>query len=44
MISFALARQLKDAGLTQRTNSNSVYFINDHLKIRREDALGDKPN
>ena len=46
MISFALARQLKDAGLTQRTNSNSVYFINDHLKIRREDALrmwyGDK--
>jgi hypothetical protein len=46
LISFALARQLKDAGLTQRTNSNSVYFINDHLKIRREDALrmwyGDK--
>jgi hypothetical protein len=46
MISFALARELKNAGLTQRNNSNSVYFINDHLKIRREDALrmwyGDK--
>jgi hypothetical protein len=39
MISFALARELKNAGLTQRNNSNSVYFINDHLKIRREDAL-----
>jgi hypothetical protein len=36
MISFALARELKNAGLTQRNNSNSVYFINDHLKIRRE--------
>jgi hypothetical protein len=46
MISFALARELKNAGLTQRNNSNSAYFINDHLKIRREDALrmwyGDK--
>jgi hypothetical protein len=39
LISFALARELKNAGLTQRNNSNSVYFINDHLKIRREDAL-----
>jgi hypothetical protein len=39
MISFAVARQLKNAGFTQRNNSNSVYCINDHLKIRREDAL-----
>jgi hypothetical protein len=39
MISFAVARELKNAGFTQRNNSNSVFFINDHLKIRREDAL-----
>jgi hypothetical protein len=29
-----------------KTNINAVYFVNDHLKIRREDALrmwyGDK--
>jgi hypothetical protein len=46
MISFALAQELKDAGFVPKTNSNAVYFINDHLKIRREDALrmwyGDK--
>jgi len=46
MISFALAQELKNAGFVPKTNSNSVYFINDHLKIRREDALrmwyGDK--
>jgi hypothetical protein len=46
MISFSLARELRDAGFTPKTNSNAVYFINDHLKIRREDALrmwyGDK--
>jgi hypothetical protein len=46
MISFALAQELKNAGFNPKTNSNAVYFINDHLKIRREDALrmwyGDK--
>lgn len=46
MISFALAQELKNAGFTQRTNGNAEYFLNDHLKIRREDALrmwyGDK--
>ena len=39
MISFALARELKDAGFTQSTDFNAVYFLNDHLKIRSEDAL-----
>jgi hypothetical protein len=46
MISFALAQELKNAFINPKTNSNAVYFINDHLKIRREDALrmwyGDK--
>jgi hypothetical protein len=46
MISFALAQELKNAGFTPSKNTNAVYFINDHLKIRREDALrmwyGDK--
>jgi hypothetical protein len=46
MISFALAQKLKNAGFIPKTNSNAVYFINDHLKIRREDAFrmwyGDK--
>jgi hypothetical protein len=46
MMSFALARELKNAGFVPKTNINAVYFINDHLKIRREDALrmwyGDK--
>ena len=46
MISFALAQELKNAGFTQSTNLNAVYFLNEHLKIRREDALrmwyGDK--
>jgi hypothetical protein len=46
MITFAVAQALKHAGFTQSTNSNAVYFLNDHLKIRREDALrmwyGDK--
>jgi hypothetical protein len=39
MISFALAQELKNAGFVPKTDSNSVYVINDHLKIRREDAL-----
>jgi hypothetical protein len=39
MISFALAKELKNAGFTQGTNGNAEYFLNDHLKIRREDAL-----
>jgi hypothetical protein len=39
MMSFALAKELKDAGFVPKTNINAVYFINDHLKIRREDAL-----
>jgi hypothetical protein len=46
MLSFALAQELKNAGFVPKTNCNAVYFINDHLKIRREDALrmwyGDK--
>jgi hypothetical protein len=46
MISFALAQEQRDAGFSPSKNSNAVYFINDHLKIRREDALrmwyGDK--
>jgi hypothetical protein len=46
MIPFALAHELKNAGFSPSKNSNAVYFINDHLKIRREDALrmwyGDK--
>jgi hypothetical protein len=46
MMSFALAKELKDAGFVPKTNINAVYFVNDHLKIRREDALrmwyGDK--
>ena len=46
MIPFALAQELKNAGFVPKTNANAVYFINDHLKIRREDALrmwyGDK--
>ena len=46
MISFALAQELKNAGFSQSTDCNAVYFLNDHLKIRREDALrmwyGDK--
>jgi hypothetical protein len=46
MMSFALAQELKNAGFVPKTNINAVYFINDHLKIRREDALrmwyGDK--
>jgi hypothetical protein len=39
MITFALAQELRNAGFTPSKNSNAVYFINDHLKIRREDAL-----
>jgi hypothetical protein len=46
MISFALAQELKNAKFTQRTNGNAEYFLNEHLMIRREDALriwyGDK--
>jgi hypothetical protein len=39
MISYALAQQLKNEGFTQKTDPNAVYFLNEHLKIRREDAL-----
>jgi hypothetical protein len=39
MISFALAVELKNAGFSQRTSGNAEYFLNDHLMIRREDAL-----
>ena len=39
MISFALARELKDAGLTQPAGHNARYFVNEHLVIRREDAV-----
>jgi hypothetical protein len=46
MISFAMAQELKNAGMFQSTNVNAIYFLNDHLQIRREDALkmwyGDK--
>ncbi len=39
MISFATAQELQRAGLAPNTSGNAVYFLNDHLKIRREDAL-----
>ena len=39
MISFALAQELKNAGFTDNKNGNAEYFINEHLKVRREDAL-----
>jgi hypothetical protein len=39
MLSFALAQELKNGGFNPSSNSNAVYIINDHLKIRREDAL-----
>jgi hypothetical protein len=39
MISFALAQQLKHAGITQRTGANARYFLNEHLMINRENAI-----
>ncbi len=46
MISFALAQELKNAGMFQSSSPQAAYFLNDHLQIRREDALkmwyGDK--
>jgi hypothetical protein len=39
MISFELARELKAAGFTQSTSLHAVYALNDHLRIRRQDAL-----
>ena len=38
MISILLAQELKNAGFAQRTVGNAVYFVNEHLKVRREDA------
>ena len=31
MISFALAHELKAAGLTQSTHRNAEYFLNEHF-------------
>jgi hypothetical protein len=46
MISFERAQELKNAGFTQRITGNAEYFLNEHLMIRREDAIrmwyGDK--
>jgi hypothetical protein len=46
MMSFDLAKELKNAGFFQSVNPNAVYFLNNRLQIRREDALkmwyGDK--
>jgi hypothetical protein len=39
MIPFALAQELKNAGLTQSAASNARYFVNEHLVIHREDAI-----
>jgi hypothetical protein len=39
MISFELARELKAAGFTQSTSLHAVYALNEHLRIRRQDAL-----
>jgi hypothetical protein len=39
MISFELARELKAAGFTQSTALHAVYALNEHLRIRRQDAL-----
>ena len=39
MISFALAQELKNAGFTDRKTGDAEFFINERLKIRREDAL-----
>jgi hypothetical protein len=39
MISFALGQELKKAGFAQRTGGNAVYFVNEHHKVRRENAL-----
>ena len=44
MISFVLAQELKNAGFGQRTIGDAVYFgnavyvVNEHLKVRTEDA------
>jgi hypothetical protein len=39
MISFALSRELKEAGFTQSQSPTAIYALNDHLRIRREHAL-----
>jgi hypothetical protein len=39
VISFTTAQELQRAGSAPNTNGNAVYFLNDHLKMRREDAL-----
>jgi hypothetical protein len=39
MISFALAQELRNAGLTQSLAATAKYFLNEHLMIIREDAL-----
>jgi hypothetical protein len=39
MVSFALAHELKAAGLTQSTHRNAEYFLNEHFLINREDAV-----
>jgi hypothetical protein len=39
MISFALAQEMKKAGLTPPPRGEGRYFVNEHLMIRREDAV-----
>jgi hypothetical protein len=38
MISFAVAQQLKAAGFNASKRPNAEFFVNEHLKVRREDA------
>jgi hypothetical protein len=39
MIPFALAQELKSAGFTQSPASHAIYALNEHLRIRRENAI-----
>ena len=39
MISFELARELKNAGFHPSTSPYAVYCLNEDLRIRREQAL-----
>ncbi len=39
MIPFNVAKELKSAGFTQNTSAHAIYALNDHLRIRRENAL-----
>jgi len=39
MIPFALAQELKKAGLTPSAARDAKFFVNEHLMIRREDAI-----